>query len=234
MRDADLRAVVEESLRKRAHQPVTCIGTIVDLQLAMVEYPLIVGSAEELAWHMAETNALRQIRPDAPAAARARLLSVTCSRAVQELRGWNNPVSDLLPSALEGRRVSSGPTELLGKREGKAVISAELAGILERLGSSAERWWARLEKLTKGRLLGRYFAASRAPARSRREPGRPSPGQPRRLPRPMNNECRQPTQRSSHTQGHFRRGTRPLATAACPGALPSLPFWKRRSVLVGT
>jgi uncharacterized membrane protein len=41
------------------------------------------------------------------------------------------------------------------------VISAELAGILERLGSSAESWWARIEKLSKGRLLGRFFAASR-------------------------------------------------------------------------
>ena len=46
-------------------------------------------------------------------------------------------------------------------RNGKAAISAELTGILERLGSSAENWWARIEKLSKGRLLGRFFAASR-------------------------------------------------------------------------
>ena len=46
-------------------------------------------------------------------------------------------------------------------REGKAAISAELTGILERLGSDAERWWSRIEKLSKGRLLGRFFAASR-------------------------------------------------------------------------
>jgi hypothetical protein len=46
-------------------------------------------------------------------------------------------------------------------RDGKAVISAELTGILERLGSSAEHWQARLEKLKAGRLLGRFFAASR-------------------------------------------------------------------------
>ena len=46
-------------------------------------------------------------------------------------------------------------------REGKAAISAELAGILARLGSSAESWRARLEKLRSGRLLGRFFAASR-------------------------------------------------------------------------
>ena len=46
-------------------------------------------------------------------------------------------------------------------RDGKAVISAELTGILDRLGTSAETWRARLEKLKAGRLLGRFFAASR-------------------------------------------------------------------------
>ncbi len=46
-------------------------------------------------------------------------------------------------------------------RAGKAAISAELTGIFDRLGSSAKRWQARLEKLKGGRLLGRFFAASR-------------------------------------------------------------------------
>ena len=46
-------------------------------------------------------------------------------------------------------------------REGKATISRELAGIFDRMGSSAESWWARLEKLRQGRLLGRFFASSR-------------------------------------------------------------------------
>ena len=46
-------------------------------------------------------------------------------------------------------------------RDGKAVISAEVAGILTRLGTSVDRWQARLEKLKTGRLLGRFFAASR-------------------------------------------------------------------------
>ena len=42
-------------------------------------------------------------------------------------------------------------------RDGKAAISRELSGIFARLGSSAESWWTRLEKLSKGR----FFAASR-------------------------------------------------------------------------
>ncbi len=46
-------------------------------------------------------------------------------------------------------------------RDGKAAISAELSGILNRLGTTAESWQARLEKLRGGRLLGRFFAASR-------------------------------------------------------------------------
>ena len=46
-------------------------------------------------------------------------------------------------------------------REGKAKISAELAGILDRIGSSAERWQLRMEKLRDGRSFGRFFAASR-------------------------------------------------------------------------
>ena len=46
-------------------------------------------------------------------------------------------------------------------REGKATLSREVAEILDRLGSSADQWQARLEKLRQGRLLGRFFAASR-------------------------------------------------------------------------
>jgi len=42
-----------------------------------------------------------------------------------------------------------------------AVISTELAMIFDRLGSSAQSCWSRLEKLSQGRLLGRYFAAKR-------------------------------------------------------------------------
>jgi hypothetical protein len=51
------------------------------------------------------------------------------------------------------------PRRLL--REGKTVISAGLTGILNRLGTTAESWQERLAKLKSGRLLGRFFAASR-------------------------------------------------------------------------
>jgi hypothetical protein len=50
-------------------------------------------------------------------------------------------------------------------RQGQASISAELAGIFVRLGCSAQRWQKRLEKLGGDRLLGRFFATTRAKLR---------------------------------------------------------------------
>jgi hypothetical protein len=46
-------------------------------------------------------------------------------------------------------------------RRGKASISREVASIFVRLGGSAESWQGRLLARSGGRLLGRYFAASR-------------------------------------------------------------------------
>ena len=46
-------------------------------------------------------------------------------------------------------------------REGKGTISREVAAISERLGTSAESWQARMQKLSEVRLLGRFLAASR-------------------------------------------------------------------------
>jgi hypothetical protein len=57
-------------------------------------------------------------------------------------------------------------------REGKATISREVAKVFERVATTTETWQARLEKLSEGRLLGRFpdgigtlslAASSRAP-----------------------------------------------------------------------
>ena len=50
-------------------------------------------------------------------------------------------------------------------RQEKASISAELAGIFERLGLSAQSWQSGMEKLRGDRLLGRFIAASRVKLR---------------------------------------------------------------------
>ena len=46
-------------------------------------------------------------------------------------------------------------------RAGKATVSPAVAEILDRLGSGVDAWQARLEQLRRGRLLGRFFAATR-------------------------------------------------------------------------
>ena len=46
-------------------------------------------------------------------------------------------------------------------RDGKASISAELADIFVRLGSSVEIWQARMAKLKSGGGLGRFLATNR-------------------------------------------------------------------------
>jgi hypothetical protein len=84
---------------------------------------------------------------------------------------WLCPIEDrrLLDSSREGmfEGFSLGSYLLLvdytGRlfRDGKAAISAEIAGIFERLGCDGASWSARLEKLRKGRLFGRFFAATR-------------------------------------------------------------------------
>ena len=95
----------------------------------------------------------------------------SCASAGLEESLWLCPIEDRrrLDSCREGmlEGFSLGSYFLLvdytGRlyRKGKAAISAELAGILDRLGSNAESWRARMDKLRSGRLFGRFFAASR-------------------------------------------------------------------------
>ncbi len=54
-------------------------------------------------------------------------------------------------------------------REGKAMISREVAEIFDRLGTSAETWQARLQKLSERRLFGRT-----SPSASLRLRGQPT------------------------------------------------------------
>jgi hypothetical protein len=47
-------------------------------------------------------------------------------------------------------------------RQGKVTLSREVAEILERIGSRVDQWQGRLQKLSQGGLLGRFFATSRS------------------------------------------------------------------------
>jgi hypothetical protein len=114
-----------------------------------------------------------QGRTDDLAAARSGSVAGSAAAGGIEESLWLCPIEDRrgLDSSREGmiEGFSLGNYLLLvddtGRlfREGKAVISQEVAEILHRLGSSVLGWQARLEQLKRrgGRLLGRFFAVTR-------------------------------------------------------------------------
>jgi len=86
IRFADLQAAVAED--HAADGQLAPHGTDLDLRLAMLQYPLASGSAAELRWFMAETDALLKIRPEA-AANRSKLIPETRRWVMRDLRGRN-------------------------------------------------------------------------------------------------------------------------------------------------
>jgi hypothetical protein len=107
---------------------------------------------------------------DLKAAPRGRVAGSRASSALEESL-WLCPIEDRrgLDSSREGmiEGMSLGGYLLLADytarmfREEKATTTGELSAIFDRLGSSEETWCARMEKLSHGRLFGRFFAASR-------------------------------------------------------------------------
>ncbi|MFO0807809.1 MAG: DUF2309 domain-containing protein [Gemmataceae bacterium] len=87
IRFSDLSAVLADDLGGRASEMIAGLVTRFDLRLAMLQYPLRSGPTEELVWFMAETDALRRVRPEASAPVRGRLIAETRRWALRELRG---------------------------------------------------------------------------------------------------------------------------------------------------
>lgn len=99
--------------------------------------------------------------------------SVAGSRASKKLEEalWLIPIEDR--RQLDSTREGMLPGFTLGHylmlvehtgrllREEKASINAELADIFARLGSSAEAWQSRMQRLQGGKLLGRFISGSR-------------------------------------------------------------------------
>jgi uncharacterized protein YbcC (UPF0753/DUF2309 family) len=98
IRFADLQAVLRDDLGARADEKVLGVvgrswqlaaTTVFELRLAMLQYPLRFGPTEELLWFVAETDALRRVRPDVSAAVRGRLIAETRRWVMRDLRGGN-------------------------------------------------------------------------------------------------------------------------------------------------
>ncbi|MFO0956436.1 MAG: putative inorganic carbon transporter subunit DabA [Isosphaeraceae bacterium] len=118
----ELREVLEQDLGEAADEPVPAFGTRIDLRMAMLQYPLRAGPASELAWYVAETDALRRVREEASSAVRMRLLAETRRWAMRDLRRGADPLRN-------------------GGGNGRGQIPAGLAELLRRFGESRIESW---------------------------------------------------------------------------------------------
>jgi uncharacterized protein len=85
----DLLAVLEDDLGLKAVDGIARLISRIDLRLAMLQYPLRSGPAEELLWFVATTDALRRVRAVASVAAKQRLIAETRRWVMRDLRSRN-------------------------------------------------------------------------------------------------------------------------------------------------
>jgi uncharacterized protein YbcC (UPF0753/DUF2309 family) len=137
---ADLEAVLREDLGPRVDVKVLRSCARLDLRLAMLQYPLRHGPTAELAWFLAETDALRRVRSDVSAAVRGRLIAETRHWAMRDLRGGDEPPPPLFPSPLGGRGKEI-PPEAGGSLTGLAALRNQLADLFGRSGAAHVEDW---------------------------------------------------------------------------------------------
>ncbi|MEX2169181.1 MAG: DUF2309 domain-containing protein [Pirellulales bacterium] len=100
IRVADLSAIVQADLGEEADTPLLLLCTRRQLRMAMLEHSLLSAPASELRWFVAQADALRRFRADAPADQRR-----SC---IEQTRHWI--VRDLLPSIRRDPMNSSNGT----------------------------------------------------------------------------------------------------------------------------
>lgn len=86
IRSDDLWTVLHHDLGDRADELVCPLVTRFDLRVSMLQFPIRLGSAEELRWFVAETDALTRVRHDAPPPIRSRLIEETKRWVMRDLR----------------------------------------------------------------------------------------------------------------------------------------------------
>ncbi|HEV3121600.1 MAG TPA: DUF2309 domain-containing protein, partial [Isosphaeraceae bacterium] len=115
IRFSDLQQVLERDLGARAGAEVPCFGTLLQLRLAMLEYPLRTGPTEELVWHVAEMNAWQRVRAEASSAVRMQLIAETRRWVMRDLRSEFDPSRNGSHKASSRVRPSDSLSELLGR-----------------------------------------------------------------------------------------------------------------------
>lgn len=87
---ADVQTALREDLGLLADETVLDLGTRYAIRLAMLQYPMPYAPLAELRWHMAEMDALRRFRADAPAEVRNRMLEETRHWVLRDLLSQRN------------------------------------------------------------------------------------------------------------------------------------------------
>jgi hypothetical protein len=86
IRYSELREVIEEDLANEASRSLGRFGNLLDLRLAMMQYPHCQGPKQELLWFVAETEALRKVRSDASGVSGRQLVAETRRWVMRDLR----------------------------------------------------------------------------------------------------------------------------------------------------
>jgi len=151
-------------------EALLAVGIYIDLNPVAAKVAEVPETSEYTSIKQRVDHIKAEDRTDRLEAAKAGSVAGSLAAGGLEEKLWLCPIEDRrrFGSSREGmfEGLSVGSYLLLvdysGRlfREGKARISAELAGILDRIGSGAASWQRRMEKLKNGRWFGRFFAAS--------------------------------------------------------------------------
>src|SRR3954467_12446748 len=121
IRFTDLHEVLARDLADRAEEEVPCFGTLLDLRLAMLRFPLRSGPTEELVWYVAEADSLRRVRNGVSSAVRAQLIAETRRWVMRDLRGNYDPTRNGSSKGRPGRPATGSLADLL-ERSGESTI----------------------------------------------------------------------------------------------------------------
>lgn len=82
----DLIDVLHDDLGTRGGDSIAGLTTRLELRLAMLQYPLHFGAAQELRWFVAETDALTRLRAEASASVREQIVKETRHWVMRDMR----------------------------------------------------------------------------------------------------------------------------------------------------
>ncbi len=117
----ELRAVLEHELGWLARERVADFATRLDLRLAMLQYAIPAGPADELLWFVAETDALRRVRDGVSAPDRARLIAETRHWVMRDLRVGYGAGHGATPSPASSGGLPAGLGELFARFHDESI-----------------------------------------------------------------------------------------------------------------